>query len=244
VVWDTLRAFAKLLYDSDDHSRGAVQFTWFDIFRRVDVVGTGTVDGGGFAAVLNLMGVTGLEAPVLASVMASVNSSGSGVVDYRELLRVLQASDAEASASPVPALLFDDGQGKGSAQEGSAEVQITIPVGTNLANAAASAACRPGGGPMLAALKAAGADLNLRVRGKTPLHLASWEGLEDNIDALGGLGASVERRDRHGSTPLHFAACQGREGAVRALLKVGASLAARTTRGDTPLHVAAQHGQV
>lgn len=82
----------------------------------------------------------------------------------------------------------------------------------------------------------AGADPEVRDRGKgTPLHRLSGNSRELTASLLEA-GANVDARDDRGATPLHQAAVRDNPDAARVLLEAGADLEARESDGDTPLH--------
>ncbi len=60
--------------------------------------------------------------------------------------------------------------------------------------------------------------------GSTPLHLASWRGNFEEVEALLAAGASVNSEGNNtGDRPLHEAAREGHLSVVRRLLEAGAS---------------------
>lgn len=80
--------------------------------------------------------------------------------------------------------------------------------------------------------------------GWTPLHLASFFGCRDCVEALLNAGAKLNARSKNAmqNMPLHAAAA-GRHGdIVRILLERGAWVNARQHGGWTALHAAAQNG--
>ena len=86
------------------------------------------------------------------------------------------------------------------------------------------------------ALLEAGANLEARTGGLTPLHLAASSGGTEAVMALLEAAANLEaRRTEGGGTPLHLAAFNGSAETVMALLKAGANLEARDESGQTPL---------
>jgi ankyrin repeat protein/L-ascorbate metabolism protein UlaG (beta-lactamase superfamily) len=77
-------------------------------------------------------------------------------------------------------------------------------------------------------------------KGRTPLHLAAFNGRDDVVALLIRKGAEVDRRETHYDlTPLHMAAWKGHAGAARLLLEAGADLNARERDNETPLYYAA-----
>ena len=77
---------------------------------------------------------------------------------------------------------------------------------------------------------------------------ASWvqgfriERVKSIPQALVGLGAAVNARDRGGATPLFLACESGHAGAAGALLDAGANPATRNAAGEAPLYIAALRG--
>ena len=80
----------------------------------------------------------------------------------------------------------------------------------------------------------AGADVNARTGGWTPLHLAAAAGTPENIAALLEAGADVNARLEDGWTPLHIAAALGTPENIAALLEAGADGTAEDDQGETP----------
>ena len=92
-------------------------------------------------------------------------------------------------------------------------------------------------------LLGAGANLEARTGGLTPLHLAASSGGTEAVTALLEAGANLEARWTGTSqTPLHLAVLVGAAEVVTALLGAGANLEARDESGNTPLHLAALDG--
>lgn len=88
----------------------------------------------------------------------------------------------------------------------------------------------------LAADIAAGADVNVSDRdGRTPLHAAALEGIEDATAMLLAAGADPNSRDDGGRTALHFAAAEYHLGVAEQLLNAGAIVDASDEHGNTPL---------
>ena len=92
---------------------------------------------------------------------------------------------------------------------------------------------------MLAALAAAGADLNVPVRGRTALHQAIIWRYSEMVAALAAAGADPELRDYNGWTALQLAAHEGQPVMIAALVEAGADLEARDDFGRTALQLAA-----
>jgi uncharacterized protein len=80
--------------------------------------------------------------------------------------------------------------------------------------------------------------------GWTPLHLASFFGCRDCVDALLNAGAKVNERSNNAmqNMPLHAASAGRHAEIVRILLERGAWVNARQHGGWTALHAAAQNG--
>jgi ankyrin repeat protein len=74
--------------------------------------------------------------------------------------------------------------------------------------------------------------------GLTLLHVGSFDGKAEMIDALVGLGAPIEARDPEGRTPLFYAARSGNLSALQALLKNSARIDARDRQNQTALDAA------
>jgi hypothetical protein len=103
--------------------------------------------------------------------------------------------------------------------------------------------------PMLETLTAAGADLSVRLQGRTLLHLAASNGDLDVATWLLGRGADVHAVndcdagcEQRGETPLHDAQAFREEEMSELLLARGARLEALSANGRSPLHVAADRG--
>ena len=100
--------------------------------------------------------------------------------------------------------------------------------------------------PMLDALAEAGADLRVRLRGRTLLHLAALDGNDAVVAWLITRGADLNAQNdcavpcaQRGQTPLHDA----RDGTTTSLLLArGAAIEARSANGQTALHQAASDG--
>eukprot|EP00899_Mesostigma_viride_P003846 jgi/Mesvir1/13462/Mv16521-RA.1 len=80
--------------------------------------------------------------------------------------------------------------------------------------------------------------------GKTPLHLASDEGMLDVVRYLIKSGADVNALDKGETTPLHLASENGHFGVVQELLKSGAAVNAKDQHGLTPLIAASGMGRL
>ena len=80
--------------------------------------------------------------------------------------------------------------------------------------------------------------------GWTPLHLASFFGCRDCVDALLKAGAKLNERSNNAmqNMPLHAASAGRHAEVVRILLERGAWVNARQHGGWTALHAAAQNG--
>ncbi len=125
----------------------------------------------------------------------------------------------------------------------------------------------------IASLLASGADVNERVKGATPLHLAKSpeaaarlvaagadpnapdkdgatpllralkEGRADVAADLVGRGADLNRPDYDGATPLHAAIANGQTDVAKRLLAGGADVTVRNAKGQTALQAAALAGR-
>ncbi|MGA2937689.1 MAG: ankyrin repeat domain-containing protein [Syntrophobacteraceae bacterium] len=69
--------------------------------------------------------------------------------------------------------------------------------------------------------------------GKTPLHVAAYQGRIDAMQLLLSYGANVEATDKTGERPLASAAMQDKIDAVRTLIHAGANVNARNNYGKT-----------
>jgi hypothetical protein len=112
-----------------------------------------------------------------------------------------------------------------------------------------AAARGEGAVPMLDVLASAGADLRVRVDGRTLLHYAARSGQLEVAAWLLDHGLDVNARNdcadgcaELGQTPLHEARAFNGEAMLALLLARGATLEAVTARGRSPLHEAAYTG--
>lgn len=71
--------------------------------------------------------------------------------------------------------------------------------------------------------------------GRTPLHIATFEGRTAEVRSLLEGGANVDAADAGGRTPLHFAAQEYRLEEAKLLCAAGATVDARDGFGNTPL---------
>ena len=103
-----------------------------------------------------------------------------------------------------------------------------------------------GRGPAVAALLAAGADVDARTYGGSrPLHRwASRNGAAPVLEAFLAAGANIHVRDGIGYSPLHTAAEAPNLLSVRTLLDAGANVDAEDRYGAAPLLMAAFRGHV
>ncbi|HQZ37696.1 MAG TPA: ankyrin repeat domain-containing protein [Vicinamibacterales bacterium] len=106
-------------------------------------------------------------------------------------------------------------------------------------------------GPMLDALAAAGADLNVRLEGRSLLHLTARDGNVEVGAWLLDRGADIDARNdcadnctELGRTPLHDAVAFAHSEMIELLLARGASAGAVSGDGLNALHVAAAVGLV
>lgn len=77
--------------------------------------------------------------------------------------------------------------------------------------------------------------------GRTPLHLAAFNGYSDIVSVLGKT-TSIDQRDDHGQTPLHLAAMRGHLNIVKELVKNGADRDTRDGSNKTPSDRALENG--
>lgn len=75
------------------------------------------------------------------------------------------------------------------------------------------------------------------LEGRTPLHIAAWQGHTAMVELLLRHGADVNATDREQRTPLQSAAWQGHENVVWLLLKAGARSDQPCAQGATPLSI-------
>ena len=86
-----------------------------------------------------------------------------------------------------------------------------------------------------------GADPETRdEEGRSPIHVAAWQGTEQIVSLLLEYGAFPDSTDNEGRTALQNAAWQNHEKVVKLLASAGADLAHSCHQGATPLCVAAQ----
>ena len=86
-----------------------------------------------------------------------------------------------------------------------------------------------------------GADPETRdEEGRSPIHVAAWQGTDQIVALLLEYGASADSTDNEGRTALQNAAWQNHDKVVRILATAGANLAHSCHQGATPLCVAAQ----
>ena len=78
------------------------------------------------------------------------------------------------------------------------------------------------------------------LEGRTPLHIAAWQGHTAMVELLLRHGADVNATDREQRTPLQSAAWQGHENVVWLLLKAGARSDQPCSQGATPLSIGNQ----
>ena len=82
------------------------------------------------------------------------------------------------------------------------------------------------------------------LEGRSPLHIAAWQGNASMVELLIRYGADVNAVDREQRTPLQSAAWQGHESVVWLLLKHGASGDQPCSQGATPLSIGEPHEQL
>lgn len=104
------------------------------------------------------------------------------------------------------------------------------------------AAAHAGDAQRVAALAAAGADLNARDgHGRTPLHVATFAQKHDAIRALARAGAKLELLENDRYDAVTIASVAGDEAMLRLLLSLGASAKLVTSRYDGTALIAAAH---
>jgi cytohesin len=82
---------------------------------------------------------------------------------------------------------------------------------------------------------AAGADVNAKRYGATPLHKAAWGGHKEIAELLINNGADVNAKDKKGKTPVSKAALWGHKEVIELLIAAGADVNAKNDDGETPL---------
>jgi len=104
-------------------------------------------------------------------------------------------------------------------------------------------AARMGFSLVVEALLVAGAQVEARLRDKTPLIASAERGDDTTVRLLIAAGANKEAKDSSGKTALHHASSQGHYSTVNVLIKtIGTDKEAEDTTGQTALHVAAGGG--
>jgi ankyrin repeat protein len=91
-------------------------------------------------------------------------------------------------------------------------------------------------------LLTAGAQIDIRLQGKTPLEVSAENGHEATVQRLLARGAGIDTPDSDQCTALHRAAMNGHDATVRLLLDGGSNIEARNSDHCTALHKAAQNG--
>ncbi len=95
-------------------------------------------------------------------------------------------------------------------------------------------------------LIAAGADVNVKRLGQTPLHLAVEKSWKEMAELLILAGADVNSREDETwtkqSTPLHIVAKDGNKNIAELLISKGADINAKDKDGKTPLKLALENG--
>ncbi len=87
-----------------------------------------------------------------------------------------------------------------------------------------------------------GADVNAKLWGYTPLHVAAQIGDPTLFTLLISNGADVNATDDEDYTPLHHVAEAGHSNFVKTLIDNGANVNAKNEFGDTPLDIAVDEG--
>lgn len=106
-------------------------------------------------------------------------------------------------------------------------------------------AARKGLPPMVAALLAASASLEIRgADGQTPLHLAAQNGQNSVVTELLTAKAEINAADGRGNTPLHAAAALGSVRLVKLLLGRGADINVQNQEGNAAEDVASERGNM
>jgi uncharacterized protein len=104
------------------------------------------------------------------------------------------------------------------------------------------AAAHAGDAQRIAALAAAGADLNARDgHGRTPLHVATFAQKHEAIRALAKAGARLDLLEHDRYDAVTIASVAGDEATLRLLLSLGASAKLVTSRYDGTALIAAAH---
>lgn len=86
----------------------------------------------------------------------------------------------------------------------------------------------------------AGANIEAKCRGFTPLHLAAYNNALKVVKVLLDAGASIRARSNDLRTPLHLAAQNGWLRVVMMLLDAGADIHEKDGNGETTLHIACE----
>lgn len=88
----------------------------------------------------------------------------------------------------------------------------------------------------------AGADINSKTNGETPLQAAAWNGDESVVSTLLARDADVNLMAT--MAPLHYASFRGHSLVVSLMIQYGADVDIRDENGMTPLHNAAIQGHM
>ena len=84
-----------------------------------------------------------------------------------------------------------------------------------------------------------GEDVNGRVQGFSPLHLAVWKSTPENVYLLLKLGANIDATSKEeGFTPVHFAILGGNIETLKLLIVMGAKVSIEDIHDHTPLQYA------